>query len=141
MCALTPYLYTRNIMIYKIYLEKKCIICLWSYFRQILANCEASLEISRSELEKVWLYYEIAKANHELGNKSEIARTAIKKSIREAKSLRNLVWNINSCVLASRIEMKSQARTEARLLLQDALDCAKKMGNESVVDFLEVVST
>ncbi|PSN42570.1 hypothetical protein C0J52_15439 [Blattella germanica] len=107
-------------------------------YRQILANCEASLEISRSELEKVWLYYEIAKANHELGNKSEIARTAIKKSIREAKSLRNLVWNINSCVLASRIEMKSQARTEARLLLQDALDCAKKMGNESVVDFLEV---
>ncbi|KAJ9599199.1 hypothetical protein L9F63_010330 [Diploptera punctata] len=108
--------------------------------RQILDKFKADLKIARKPLEKTWVYYEIAKASLELGFKAELIRNATKKCVREARTTNNLPWIISALILASKLEMKSNNKIEAKTLLKDASEFAGKMDNPRLKEFLDVAT-
>ena len=93
-----------------------------------------------SECELAWLHHDIALAHDCANFKLDGARSHAKKCCNIGKKNNKLIWQFLGFILQSRIEFKLGNYLEARNNNQTALELAKQIGDEDLIEFIEEVS-
>ncbi|KAI4462526.1 hypothetical protein MML48_4g00007280 [Holotrichia oblita] len=97
---------------------------------------ENRLRKASSSLELTWLYHDLARYHSEI-KQFELARVYARKCIVEAKECQDIAWIINAKMIITRINIQQHNRTDAKYEVNEAIELAKQLNDESLVQYLE----
>nr|XP_002129888.1 tetratricopeptide repeat protein 25 isoform X2 [Ciona intestinalis] len=98
-------------------------------FQKAIDCWQEKLPLSKSAVERTWLFHEIGRCHLELGE-SEKARDFGLKSLQEAKEAEDDVWQLNAGVLTAQAEVKLGEYEKALESFQQSLETAKLQGDD-----------
>ncbi|NXG76216.1 TTC25 protein, partial [Baryphthengus martii] len=99
-------------------------------FQQAIDTWEEKIPMTKSSLEKAWLFHEIGRCYLEL-NKAEAAQNYGEKSLQSAEEEGDLEWELHATVLVAETQVKLKDYWSAIFKFEKALEKAKLLHNKA----------
>ncbi|NXL59146.1 TTC25 protein, partial [Chordeiles acutipennis] len=99
-------------------------------FQQAIDTWEEKIPMTKSNLEKTWLFYEIGRCYLEL-NKAEVAQNYGQKSLQSADEEGDVEWQLHATILVAQAQVKLKDYQSAIMSFERALEKAKLIHNEA----------
>ncbi|XP_010175465.1 tetratricopeptide repeat protein 25, partial [Antrostomus carolinensis] len=98
--------------------------------QQAIDTWEEKIPMTKSSLEKTWLFHEIGRCYLEL-NKAEAAQNYGEKSLQSADEEGDVEWQLHATVLVAQAQVKLKDYRSAIMNFEEALEKAKLIHNEA----------
>lgn len=108
------------------------------FFRKTIKKQHDRLEQARTLEECTFIYYELCRLHLEL-KQYELARLYGRKCVSEAYRCGSINWVINAKMLLARADIQQRNRNDARTSLNELLQIANKLNNQSLLEYIERV--
>lgn len=109
-------------------------------WKKQISKYSVRLRKAANPKEMCWLYHELSRFHIEL-KQYELGRVYARKCINESKRIGNNKWVINALMLVMRINIAQQSKNDAKADAQEALDLARTMNDDTLVQFMEKCKT
>ncbi|XP_069108114.1 outer dynein arm-docking complex subunit 4-like isoform X3 [Argopecten irradians] len=102
-------------------------------FEKAIEVWEKKLPLSKSPLEKTWLFHEIGRCYLE-SEKFDKAREYGEKSLHAAREADDDGWQLHASVLVAQSEVKSKEYQSAQASFEEALELAKRLEDDAAMN-------